>query len=127
MNKKLIELQKGCNATCVVVFEKDYKKLTPTISMSADVSDKFLYGGDVPPFAEKLNQKSAANDICYFVIKGIDKLSIEQQDRFVGLVKDRELNGYYLPKNCIIVLTVNNEKTIKNISKDLYKFAIVAI
>ena len=66
------------------------------------------------------------NKLCYFVIKGIDEISTEQQNRYVGLVKDRELNGYYLPKNCIIVFTVKDRSTLKNISQDLYHFAVVA-
>lgn len=127
MNKILIELQKGCKATCVIVLDNDYKQLSPIISMSANVSDKFLFGAGDPPFAEKLTNKCVNSKICYFVIKGIDLISTDAQNRFTSLVKDRELNGYTLPDNCIIVFTVQSEKTIKNISSDLYKFAVVAI
>ena len=126
MNKRLIELQIN-NNNCVIVLEEEYKKLSPIISMQANVSDKFLFLGSKPPFADKIDQKCASNDKCYFVIKGIDQVSKAEQERFIGLVKDRELNGYFLPRNCIIVFTVQSAKTIKNISGELYTFAIVAI
>ena len=128
MNKDLIELQKNCPATCVVVLDKDYKSLENSVVMKANVSDKFLYATILgyPAFAEKLedNIKKAYS---YFVISGIDKVSYEQQNRFVGLVKDREFMGYTLPKNCIVVFTVENKENLKKISKELYHFCVVAI
>ena len=94
--------------------------------MKANVSDKFLYSNKLPPFADKLNDKCAKNKLCYFVISQIDEVSTLEQDRFVGLVKDREFNGYILPDNCIIVFTVKDKSTLKNISPDLYHFAVNA-
>ena len=126
MIKELIDLQRNSKATCVIITNDDYRKLSPTVTMKANVSDKFLFTGGKPPFADKIDNKSNLSKICYFVITGIDELSIEDQNRYVGLVKDRELNGYYLPKNCIIVFTVKDKSTLKNISQDLYHFAVVA-
>lgn len=126
MIKELIDLQRNSNATCVVIENIDSEKLSPIVSMKANVSDKFLLTGSIPPFAYKIDEKCKKNKLCYFVIKGIDEISTEQQNRYVSLVKDRELNGYYLPKNCIIVFTVKDRSTLKNISQDLYHFAVVA-
>ena len=127
MNKELIDLQRNSKATCVVVRTDDYKSLSPVISMKASVSDKFLFAGDKPPFADKINEKSANSSICYFVITDIDEVSIDMQNRFEGLVKDRELNGYTLPDNCIIVFTVKDKFSLKNISTNLYHFMVVSI
>lgn len=127
MNKSLIDLQRNSKATCVIVKTSEYKKLAPVVSMKSNVSDNFLFSQDIPPFADKINQKSKKNDLCYFVIADIDQVSIEQQDRFVGIVKDREFKGYTLPSNCIIVFTVQDDSTLKNISPRLYHFAVVAI
>lgn len=126
MIKELIDLQRNSNATCVVIENIDSEKLSPTVSMKANVSDKFLLTGSIPPFADKIDEKCKKNKLCYFVIKGIDEISTEQQNRYVSLVKDRELNGYYLPKNCIIVFTVQNRSTLKKVSQELYHFAVVA-
>ena len=126
MIKELIDLQRNSKATCVIIQNDDYKELSPVVLMKANVSDKFLLSSKLPPFAEKLNEKCAKNKICYFVITGIDELSVEDQNRYVGLVKDREMNGYYLPDNCIIVFTVKDRAGLKKVSQELYHFAVVA-
>ncbi len=126
MNLILIDLQRNSKATCVVIKTEDLKGLSPTVTMKANVSDKFLFTGDRPPFADKIDAKSKLSNTCYFVITGIDEISAERQNRFVGLVKDRELNGYYLPDNCVIVFTVKNKLALKKMSQELYHFAVVA-
>lgn len=126
MIKELIDLQRNSKATCVIVKTDEYKNLSPIISMKANVSDNFLLSDKLPPFAEKLDKKCEKNKVCYFVITEIDNISIENQDRFVGLIKDREFNGYILPDNCIIVLTVKDKSTLKNISPDIFHLAVVA-
>ena len=126
MIKELIDLQRNSKATCAIIKTDEYNYLSPVISMKANVSDKFLLSNKLPPFAEKLDEKCAKNKICYFVITEIDNISIEEQDRFVGLIKDREFNGYILPDNCIIVFTVKDKNSLKNISPKIYHFAVVA-
>ena len=39
INKELIELQKGCEATCVVIPNEDSKELDSKIIISANSSD----------------------------------------------------------------------------------------
>ena len=126
MIKELIDLQRNSKATCVIIENVDCEKLTPTVSMKANVSDNFLFAGNKPPFADKIDEKCGKNKLCYFIIKDIDQISIEQQNRYVGLVKDREMNGYYLPSNCVIVFTVQDRHALKKISQELYHFAVVA-
>lgn len=126
MIKDLIDLQRNSKATCVIVRDDEYNRLPSIVSMKASVSDKFLLTGNKPPFADKVDAKSKSSEICYFVITGIEEISIEQQNRYVGLVKDRELNGYYLPDNCIVVFTVKDRQSLKNVSPELYHFAVVA-
>lgn len=126
MIKELIDLQRNSKATCVIIPTGEISKLSPTVKMNANVSDKFLFAGDKPPFAEKIDNKCKLKDICYFVITDIDKLNTNEQDRYISLVKDREMNGYYLPSNCIIVFTVKDKESLKRVSKELYHFAVVA-
>ena len=124
--KFLIDLQRNSNATCVIIKNVDSEMLSPVTSMMADVSNEFLFGVSKPEFAEEIDEKCKKYKICYFVIKCIDEISLQQQERYVGLVKDREMNGYKLPNNCIIVFTVKDRSSLKNISYNLYHFAVVA-
>lgn len=127
MNKRLILLQKGIKGISVIVLDDEYKNLAPIISIKANVSDKFLLGATYPPYAQKLSEKCAKNDVCFFVIKGIDEASEKEQKRFLSIIKDREQNFYRLPDNCIVVLTVKSTETLKNIIPEIYKLAVVCI
>lgn len=126
MIKELIDLQRNSKATCAFIKTEDALKLIPAVTMKASISDKYLFTGAKPIFADKMEEKSKLSEICYFVIVGVDELSISDQNRYVGLVKDREMNGYNLPSNCVIVFTVKDKTSLKKISKELYHFAVVA-
>ena len=117
MNKELIELQRGCNATCVVIQNQHKKQLDLNISISSTCEESELLN----IFKQKINEK-----FNYFVIKEIEKLEIEKQEKFYQIVKDREFSSYKLPKDVIIVLTVENEEGLKNIVQELYHLCVVA-
>lgn len=125
MNKELIELQRGSNATCVVILDENSRDLGQTLIMDANIQDKYLFGSN-PIFKNKLDRLSSKGILTYFVIRGIDELSSDMQNRYIGLVKDREFNGYNIPKNVIIVFTVKTRDNLKKISKELYQFCVVA-
>lgn len=128
MNKELIELQRGCKATCVVIPDAYYKYLGQTLSIDASIDDEFLFARPIgnPAFKEGLDIISNNKDLTYFVIRGIDKLTTDMQNRYIGLVKDREFEEYNLPDNVIIVFTVNDKEGLQKISKQLYHFCVVA-
>lgn len=119
INKELIELQKGCEATCVVIPNEDSKELDSKIIISANSSDNEL----LMTFKENISSKEELN---YFIIDGIDQLNEDAQNKYYQIVKDREFNGYRLPKDMIIVLTVKDKDGLKNISQELYHFCVVA-
>lgn len=127
MNKDLILLQKNCPATAVIVLDEQCGQLKKSVVMKATVSDNFLFAKPfgLPPFAEKI-EKNIREDVSYFVIKNIDHANGSQQQRFVGLVKDREFFGYTLPKNCIVVFTVDSAEGVKKILPQLYHFCVAA-
>ena len=118
INKELIELQKGCLATCVVILNEDCEELDSKIIVNSNCSDSEL----LKIFKEDIFNKEELN---YFVISEIDKLDEEAQDKFYQIVKDREFFGYKLPEEMIIVLTVKDKEGVKNISQKLYNFCIV--
>ncbi len=128
MNKELIELQLGVRATCVVILDGDYDKLGQTVFMPANMSDANLYGSPLenPLFKEQIEKVSHNGKIIYFVIRGMDAIPIDMQNRYIELIKNREFHGYVLPSNVIIVLTVHKKEDLKKISKDLYHFCVVA-
>ena len=125
----LIEAQKGIKSIGVIVFNSDIQKLNNSCNIDAGLSDLDLFGVSLghPIFKEKLEKVSKENEISYLIISNIDKVNEDKQNRFIGLVKDREFMGYNLPDNVIIVFTVESENDIKNISAELYHFCEINI
>ena len=90
-----------------------------------DRKQEFLM--ELKKFVSTLSEKISQNDeFAYFIIKGIDTLNIDLQNRYLGLVKDREFMGYNLPENVIITFSVDNKEGLKKISSELYHFCVVA-
>lgn len=120
INKELIELQKGCKATCVVIQNEDIQKLDSKVLISSNCEDNEL----LKIFKEKISKTDEGFE--FLVIEKIDKIELDKQDRFYQIVKDREFNGILLPEDVVIVLTVENKDKLKNISSDLYNLCVVA-
>ena len=128
MNLDLIELQKGVKSTAVILYGEEFRQLSGVVLMNANVSNKFLYNIPYgkPVFKESLEDKAKRKDICYLVIKDLDLVDGQTQNRFIGLVKDREFCGYTLPNNCVVIFTVNDVSSLRNLTDDIYQFCIVA-
>lgn len=120
INKELIELQKGCKATCVVIQNEDIQKLDSKVLISSNCEDNEL----LKIFKEKISKTDERFE--FLVIEKIDEIELDKQDRFYQIVKDREFNGILLPEDVVIVLTVENKDKLKNISSDLYNLCVVA-
>ena len=125
----LIEFQKGIRAVGVIVLNSDVKKLSNSYSIDAGLIAVEVFGVKIghPIFKDGVEKVSKNNEISYLIISNIDKVEEEKQNRFVGLVKDREFMGYSLPDNVIIVFTVESENEIKKISGELYHFCNVNV
>ena len=97
--------------------------------MDSRIEDSWLFGAKMgnPIFKEKVDIVSKRGKIGYFVITNFDSLSIDDQNKYVSLIKDREFLGYTLPDNIIIVLTIENEDTLKRITPEIYHFCVVSI
>lgn len=128
MNKDLIDLQRNSKATCAIVLDEFYKNIGQELIMDANISDEYLFLRSTgnPIFKEKLDNIASNKELTYFVIRNIDQISPERQNRYISLVKDRELIGYNLPQNVIIVFTISTKENLNKISKDLYHFCVVA-
>lgn len=125
----LIEAQKGIKSIGIIVLNSDIEKLNNSYSIDAKLSDIDLFGVNLghPIFKEGVEKISKENEISYLIISNINKVNEEKQNRFIGLVKDREFMGYNLPNNVIIIFTVEAEDDIKNISTELYQLCEVNI
>lgn len=120
MNIDLIELQKGCKATCAVIQNEDIEKLDSKILINSNCKDNEL----LKIFKEKISKVDEKFE--FLVIEEIDKLELDKQDKFYQIVKDREFNGILLPEDVVIVLTVENKDRLKNISSELHHLCVVA-
>ena len=129
MNKELIELQRGSKATCVVVKNSDLNKLGNAVHMDSRINDSWLFGAKMgnPIIKEKVDIVSKNGEIGYFVVTNFDSLSVDEQNKYVPIIKDRELLGYTLPDNIIIVLSIENKESLRNISSEIYHFCVVSI
>ena len=127
INKELIELQKGCKATCVVVLEESYKELGEMYIINAleDSNELFRNLLGNPYCKEDIDNISNNAEIAYFVINGIEEVNEDMQKNYSDIVKDRLIGRYELPSNIIIVFTVKDREGIKKISKELYHFCVV--
>lgn len=119
INKELIELQKGCKATCVVVQNEDCQELDLKIIVDSNISEGDLF----KIFKEQISNNQKLE---YFIISEIDNASDDIQYRYYQIIKDREFYGYKLPEDIIIVLTVKDKSTLKNIMQELYNLCVVA-
>lgn len=120
VNIDLIELQKGCKATCAVIKNEDIEKLDSKILINSNCE----YNELLKIFKEKIYKADEKFEI--LVIEEIDNLVADEQDKYYQIVKDREFNGIALPDDVVIVLTVENKDKLKNISSELYNLCVVA-
>ncbi len=118
INKELVELQKGCIATCVVIQDDDCEELDSKIIIDSKLNDNELM--------KVFKEKKIEETINYIVIRGIDEINENAQNKYYQIVKDREYKGYKLPKDIIIVLTVKDKESLKNICQELYNFCVIA-
>lgn len=126
IKRELIRLQKGCRASCAIILNEDSKELENAFIMNANTSDVDLYGIHLgKPFFQDELDKKREEEISYLVISEIDKIDSNMQNRYVGLVKDREFMGYKLPENLIVVFTISDKENLKKISSELYHFCVV--
>lgn len=128
MNKELIEIQKYDNSSAIIILNEYINKLGYVLAMDANIKDEYLFASPYgnPIFRNQLDDISKKSDLIYFVIRNISEIDETLQNRYIGIIKDREFLGYNLPNNVIIVFTIDKEEDLKKISKDLYHFCTVS-
>ena len=71
-----------------------------------------------PIWYKELLEKSKANT-SVLVIKNINEISLEEQTKFIEILKYKKISTFDLPKNCLIVVTYTDLNTNK-INEDVY-------
>jgi len=129
MDRDLIELQKGCKATCCVILDNDIDELENKYVIDATKS-KYpdLYLGVHNPSAFMQYSALPKDQDFYFVIRHIDLVQEDIQRYYYGVVKDRIINvTKSLPDDYIFILTVEKRDSLKQIIPELYHLCVVCI
>ena len=124
-NKKEIFLSYiKANVVPILVDFMSGKDLPDATILSSNIDVKELNGhyegkNFVPP--KWLNEILNSNTSKILVIDKIDIISKEEQMKFVEILKYRKVSTFEFPKNCIIIVTVNE------ISKDKINEEILSL
>ena len=62
-----------------------------------------------PRWYQELLQKSKANHVI-LVIENINEIELEEQTKFIEILKYKKVSTFDLPENCSIVVTCSNHK-----------------
>ncbi|MBD9098076.1 hypothetical protein EGP98_00510 [bacterium] len=71
-----------------------------------------------PTWYKELLEKSKL-DYVILVIENINDISIEEQNKFIEILKYNKISTFTLPKNCLIIVTCSNLNN-KKISEEVY-------
>lgn len=71
-----------------------------------------------PVWYKELLEKSKANHVI-LIIKNINEISLEEQTKFVEILKYKKVSTFDLPENCLIVVTYTDLNTNK-INEEVY-------
>ena len=67
--------------------------------------------------------KESENTYCILVIENINEIPLEEQPKFIEILKYRKISTFDLPKNCIIIATCTDLKD-KKINEDVYSLLV---
>ena len=132
MNKEQVDLlgkyiKAGTSAILIEEIPENAIKKGAVI-LEADCSKAELMGHYenlefiAPEWYKKL-MDSSKEHIPVLIIKGINKISEEEQRKFIELFKYRKVYVHKLPKNCMIFATYSNLKE-RPIQEELYSFLV---
>lgn len=86
-----------------------------TIILNANCSDEELLG-DPSHYASWYSElKSRKNNSFTLLVIDVDNSTLEQQQRFSSLIRDRIITYNKLPSNCRVVVIASSENKVSNI------------
>ena len=114
MLKKVIKNNKKWPLIIIGVSAKNFPK---AVVLPADTPSNELgvvpssTGQKYPAWVMSLMIKEKQNTSIVLVIDGIDSVSMEEQEKFAGMLSNKGVNGYKFPENTQILLTAKAGST----------------
>lgn len=109
----------NANVVPILVEKLDICDMPNSIILNSNINDSELVGHYEdfvfypPKWMEKMYQ---SKDMIVLIINNIDLISKKDQDRFIEILKYRQVSTFDIPDNYRILLTAKN---IKNVSKKI--------
>lgn len=75
-----------------------------------------------PEWINLIINKSKSSEKIILLIKGLDEVNSEEQEKFYGMIKYKSINGFKFPQNLQIVMMV---KDAKKVSQKISKLALI--
>ena len=127
MNKEKLDLIKDYlkYGEANILIEKTYQFFFKNaIVLPASINDSELNGhyegvDFLPPTWYTNLLVSAKTNFPIIIIEDIDKINLEQQTKFIEILKYKKISTFELPKNCLIIVTYSTLDTNK-INKEVY-------
>lgn len=96
--------------------------ITPSSELGIVASDTGL---KYPSWAMEIMIKSKKSKKVIVCIDGLDKISLEEQEKFYGMIKYKGVNGFKFPEGTQIIITTKNATKIsKRISSLALSFNV---
>ena len=76
-----------------------------------------------PPMWYKELIEKSKNNYCILVIGNINEISMEEQTKFVEILKYKKISTFDLPKNCLIIATCTDLSKNK-INEEVYSLLV---
>lgn len=129
MEEKLLKIIES-NKNSVLLIESNEDIILPnSIIISSSINSKDLgimsdvKGQKIPQWLMALMLEEKKHQRIILVIKDIDQVDLEDQNKFVGLITFKGVNGYKFDLKTQIILTC---KSINKVSEKLKNLVIIA-
>ena len=125
MKENIIEILNNNKKWPIILKNINETEIANSVVISADISNSELAvlpmenGMEVPKWLKELQVKCKIEDNAVLIISNIDKINIQEQEKFYGLLKFKALNGFDLPTNSQIVLTCVDIEKVSTKIKEL--------
>lgn len=122
---ELIREYLDANVVPILITKLDISDMPNSIIINSNVNDSELVGHYeefvfYPP--KWMEHMYKSKDVIVLVINNIDLISKKQQERFIEILKYRQVSTFDIPENYRILLTARN---IKNVSKKIIDLVAV--
>lgn len=128
MNKERLELltnyiKAGVSPLLIQNIPTDFFSNSVVLNTQAEVCGHYENTQFVAPawYQELLNKSK--NNIAILLIENINEIPINEQTKFIEILKYKKVSTFMLPKNCLIVVTCTDLNTHK-INEEVYSLLV---